>query len=117
MRKIIILLALAALPFNLYSQWFQVTSPTSNTLYSLYFNNANTGYISGSLSGSVIKTTNGGSSWLFYTTGTSSTFYDMYFTDLLTGFVTGSTQQVIKTTNGGLNWDIKDKRVGSTYIP
>ncbi len=107
MKKIIILLALAALPFNIYSQWFQVTSPTSNTLYSLYFNNTNTGYISGSLSGSVIKTTNGGSSWLFYTTGTSSTFYDMYFTDLLTGFVTGSTQQVIKTTNGGLNWDIK----------
>jgi photosystem II stability/assembly factor-like uncharacterized protein len=116
MRKIIALLfVLAILPVNLNSQWFQVTSPTSSTLYSLYFNNASTGYISGSLSGSVIKTTNGGSSWLFYITGTSSTFYDMYFTDLSNGFVTGSTQQVIKTTNAGLNWDIKTSGSATLY--
>lgn len=116
MRKIIIILfVLAVLPLNLYSQWFQITSPTSNTLYSLYFNNASTGYISGSLSGNVIKTTNGGTSWLFYTTGTSSTFYDMRFVNLATGFVSGSTRQVVKTTNAGMNWDIKTSGSGVLY--
>ena len=116
MKKIItILFILAFSPLNLYPQWVQISSPTSNTLYSVFFNNASTGYVSGSLSGTVIKTINGGTSWTFLSTGSSSTFYDLCFTNLQTGFVGGTSKQIIKSTNAGANWDIKTSGSGTIY--
>jgi photosystem II stability/assembly factor-like uncharacterized protein len=114
MKKIIyVFLLLAFLPLYINAQWLQITSPTTNYLYGVYFNDANTGYLCGSTSGTVIKTTNGGNSWIFNNTGTSSTFYDIVFTSVQTGFVAGSLKQVIKTTNSGTNWDIKTSGTGT----
>jgi photosystem II stability/assembly factor-like uncharacterized protein len=114
MKKIIyVFLLLACLPIYLQSQWTQITSPTGNSLYCVYFNDVNTGYLSGSTSGTVYKTSNGGSSWIINGTGTSSTFYDILFTSVQTGFAAGTTKQVLKTTNSGTNWDIKTSGTGT----
>lgn len=117
MKKIILLIStLSFLPFtNIYPQWIQLTSPSTNNLYCTYFNNALTGYLGGATVGNVIKTTDGGVSWLFTSTGTSNTFYDIVFLDLLNGFVVGSNKQVIRTTNGGGNWNIKTSGTGTHY--
>lgn len=100
---------------NVYSQWITITSPTSNSLYSVFFTDASTGYISGTTSGIVIKTTNGGTSWIFNNTGSGNSYYDMYFLNALTGFISGSTRQVVKTTNSGTNWDIMTSGSGTLY--
>src|SRR5438876_5257469 len=112
-----ILLSSIFLTFNVnsYSQWVQLTSPSTNSLYCVFFNNASTGYITGATSGTIIKTTDGGVSWIFTSTGTSSTFYDILFPDFINGYVVGTNKQVIKTTNGGSNWDIKTSGAGTHY--
>jgi len=116
MKKIImILFFLAALPLNLYPQWTQLSIPTSNDLYSVFFNNATTGYVSGSLNGNVIKTTDGGTTWAFFSADTTSTFYDMYFSDLQTGVIGGSSKQIYLTTNGGENWNLTTSGSGTVY--
>lgn len=100
---------------SIFSQWVQIVSPSPNTLNSVQFINPSTGFLTGALSGTVIKTTDAGLSWIFTTTGTPSTFYDMYFESTQTGYVAGSIKQVIKTTNSGLNWDIKTSGSGTLY--
>lgn len=100
---------------NVYSQWIPITSPTFSSLYSVFFTDASTGYISGTTSGIVIKTTNGGTSWIFNNTGSGNSYYDMYFLNALTGFISGSTRQVVKTTNSGTNWDIVTSGSGTLY--
>jgi len=98
-----------------YSQWTQMTSPTSSSLIGVYFNNTSTGYITGLTNGIVFKTTNGGTNWSSQNTGTTGSFYDISFVDSLTGIVIGSQGRVIKTTNGGLNWDIKTSGSNTLY--
>ncbi|MBZ0204077.1 MAG: FG-GAP-like repeat-containing protein [Ignavibacteria bacterium] len=111
--KVILLLTVFTIAVN--SQWIQVTSPTSSSINSLQFVNSSTGYLSGALSGNVIKTTDGGTSWVFTVTGSASTFYDVYFENTQTGYVSGSSKQIIKTTNAGTNWDIKTSGSGTVY--
>jgi photosystem II stability/assembly factor-like uncharacterized protein len=79
----------------------------------VYFNDVNTGYLSGSTSGTVYKTSNGGSSWIINGTGTTSTFYDILFTSVQTGFAAGTTKQVLKTTNSGTNWSVQTSGTGT----
>lgn len=69
-------------------------------LESIYFTNANTGYV---VQGQKIKkTTNSGQSWDSQTFTTY--FHSIYFVDADTGYVVGSQNAVLKTTNKGANW-------------
>lgn len=105
MLKIIkFFILLVSFTFTVYSQWIQLTSPTSSTLYSVNFLNTSTGFLNGALSGSIIKTSDGGTSWSFTSSGTSSTFYDIAFYDNSIGVAVGSNGTIIKTSNGGTNW-------------
>jgi len=115
MKKIFyVFIFLACLPLYINAQWTQLTSPSTSTLNCLYFNDVNTGYITGYTNGIVIKTINGGTSWSFYSTGTTSTFYDIFFNVFATtGFVTGTSKQVLRTTNSGVNWDIRTSGSGT----
>lgn len=116
MIKIILLIVLlSSLTFSLQAQWTQLTSPSTSPLYCADFINASNGYISGSLNGVIIKTTDGGTSWVFTNTGTTSTFYDLIFSDQQNGFASGTNRQILRTTNAGLNWDIKTSGIGTLY--
>ncbi|MBL7129660.1 MAG: T9SS type A sorting domain-containing protein [Ignavibacteria bacterium] len=55
-------------------------------------------------SGTIIKTTNGGTNWFSQTSGTTNDLRGVSFTDVNTGTVVGQNGTIIKTTNGGTNW-------------
>jgi photosystem II stability/assembly factor-like uncharacterized protein len=116
MKKIItILFFLAFFPLNLYPQWMQITSPTSNDLYTVLFTDDLTGYVSGSLNGTIYKTVDGGASWNAISIDTIGTFYDMYFIDQQTGVIVGSSKKIFKTTDEGNTWELKTSDSSSLY--
>jgi photosystem II stability/assembly factor-like uncharacterized protein len=78
--------------------------PTGNRILSLFFIDANTGWIAGA--DGFFKTTNGGASY-FTLTSPSIICNDVYFVNPLTGWVTGltgSNGKLDKTTDGGSTW-------------
>lgn len=116
MKKIIFtIILLSFITLSAYAQWTQLTSPASNSLYGICFTSASTGYLSGYTNGTIIKTTNGGSSWIFTGTGSSSSFYDINFINSSTGFAVGSSGQIFRTTNAGANWELRSSGSGTLY--
>jgi photosystem II stability/assembly factor-like uncharacterized protein len=90
--------------FNtLSAQWvLQNPYPTMNSLFGTYFINANTGIAVGN-GGTILRTTNGGSSWISQTSGTTNGLYSVLFTDANTGTAVGSSGTILHTTNCGDN--------------
>ncbi len=111
-----VLLLLLSVNFTIsQTGWYQQVSGTGYNLNSVFFTDANTGFIagdSGSTHGLILKTTNGGLNWrkidslgTFQNVGLNS----VYFINAFTGFVCGwqlgtSSDIVIRTTNAGANW-------------
>ncbi len=54
--------------------------------------------------GTILKTTNGGSSWETQNSGTEEFLISSFFINSNTGWVVGSNGSILKTTNGGVNW-------------
>ncbi len=84
-------------------QWTAVISPTGLNLNSVYFTSPNTGYVVGD-SGSIFKTTNGGTSWTAQISGVTGKLTSVRFMDSVTGYVAGYGGVILKTTNGGNSW-------------
>jgi photosystem II stability/assembly factor-like uncharacterized protein len=82
------------------SNWNQIMIPTANTVNSLYFPSASTGY-GACYGGQIIKTTNGGNNWFLQNTGTGSILYGIFFVNNLTGYAGGDNSTVLKTIDGG----------------
>ena len=83
-------------------QW-QNPLPQGNSLSSVFFTNATSGYAVGDY-GTILKTTNSGTSW---TVLTSVTIYDLtsvYFTDGHIGYAVGGAGTILKTIDEGLTW-------------
>jgi photosystem II stability/assembly factor-like uncharacterized protein len=72
----------------------------AHSLNSVYFTDANKGYIVGD-SGIIIMTTNVGVYWARQNSGTTMDLYSVYFTDDSTGYAVGTNGTILKTTNGG----------------
>lgn len=85
------------------TNWSTVNSGTSNELRGVWFVNSSTGWIAGA-SGTIRKTTNGGSNWSSQTSGATSVIYDVHFENLNTGWVVGGGGIIRKTTDGGTTW-------------
>ena len=93
-----------------FCQWNLQANYTSSRLESVFFPDSNTGYIVGT-GGTIMKTTNGGSSWTFPSgiTYPDMYFYSVYFSDANTGYIVGipgisNTCKILKTINGGIDW-------------
>jgi len=91
--------------------WTPLTIGTSQTIRSIFFTDANTGYAAcgSGTSGVIIKTVNGGTNWT--TQYTNSTFYLNAVCFLpqnpSTGFAVGDLNgnaRILKTTNYGTSW-------------
>ena len=82
--------------------WATQTSGTTNTLYSVFFNDANTGTVVGN-DGTILRTTDGGANWISQTSGTTKRLLSVYFKDSNTGTAVGDST-LIRTTDGGINW-------------
>ncbi len=86
-----------------YSQWFQLTTNTSETLNDIFFVNPNTGVAAGS-NGKIIRTTDAGQNWVSVLSNTTNSLYSLDFPDVLTGYTGGYTGTVLRTLNGGASW-------------
>jgi photosystem II stability/assembly factor-like uncharacterized protein len=81
-------------------------------LFTLYFNNALTGYAGGITR--ILKTTNGGINWYSQLSTYYHYLYSICFTDINTGYAVTGESLIFKTTNGGEPIGIKPI---STNIP
>lgn len=104
MKKSYILCSFLVVSTLAFSQWTLITpAPTGNDLYSVYFPDANTGYVVGTW-GTILKTTNGGLNWTTQESGTTNGLESVYFTDTNTGYAVGLSGTILKTINGGTSW-------------
>ena len=89
------------------AQWIQQNSGTVNTLISVYFVNSQNGVAVGD-SGTILKTSNGGSTWTKIISGTNETLYSTSFANDTIGFAVGHTttqvSTILKTVDGGASW-------------
>jgi photosystem II stability/assembly factor-like uncharacterized protein len=85
--------------------WFwQNPLPQGEHLYCVNFVTEDIGYAVGR-AGTVIKTTNGGSSWILQNPGVTKDIFQVVFpTDANIGYAVGDSGLILKTTNGGINW-------------
>ncbi len=99
------LLLLATIFHGTFSQPVWVTQnplPQCNTLNDVEFIGASTGYEAGNY-GTILKTTDGGSSWISQSSGTTENLNSVSFLNAATGFIAGGQNAwvILKTTNRG----------------
>jgi photosystem II stability/assembly factor-like uncharacterized protein len=78
----------------------QVISTTPYWFGSVYFFNANIGYILRN-DGLILKTIDGGINWIEHSINTLDNLSSVYFTDANTGYVVGQNGRIDKTISGG----------------
>jgi len=84
------------------TDWIEETISAPTTLRTIYFTDANTGWVAGN-SGYLIKTIDGGVNWTIQNSGTITTLEDIYFKNPNEGWCVGGA--IIYTADGGSNWN------------
>ncbi|MEZ4920986.1 MAG: YCF48-related protein [Saprospiraceae bacterium] len=87
--------------------WTSIQIFNTNLLNSVFFVNANLGYIVGN-SGLILKTTNGGNSWQGLNSGTGYDLQSIYFVNDQVGIAAGGApgiSVIAKTLDGGNTWN------------
>lgn len=105
-KKQILLIAVISfgIPNLINAQWFwQNPLPTSQTLRDVHVFDENTAIAVGE-AGTIIKTTDGGTSWVSLTGAGSDRLNSDYFIDSNTGWIVGNDGKIFKTTTGGISW-------------
>lgn len=92
------------LTYTLFVQEKDSAGNWSNSGYSSIHVQGQLGYAVG-WEGTILKTTNGGSSWAPTSSGTNKLLQAVYFTDANTGWVFGLNGTIRKTLNGGATWE------------
>lgn len=72
-------------------------------LNDIFFQSTSIGWVCGN-SGSIKKTTNGGTAWTSNNFGADNYNSIYFFANSSTGFISGSNGKIIKTTNSGTTW-------------
>ncbi len=103
---------------------FTANSGERHYPYSVFFEDNNTGFISGQKelfngggfyhNGEVFKTTNGGSNWEILSFG-NKVMYDVKFVNSTTGYLAGDGGNLWKTTNTGVNWNFLNLNISFNY--
>jgi len=104
MRYINFIILFVLLTCQSQAQWSnQNIVPEGNNLWSTFFIDDNTGWITGS-NGFIKKTTNAGLDWVEQNSGTTLTLKSVQFINQNTGYICGEAGLIIKTTDGGQSW-------------
>jgi photosystem II stability/assembly factor-like uncharacterized protein len=91
------------------AQWFTQNSGTTKNLYGVSFTDANTGTAVGD-SGTILRTTDGGTTWTSQASGTTLGLTGVSCTDANTGTAVGGGSNgdigaiILRTTDGGATW-------------
>src|SRR3989475_6739517 len=80
-----------------------VKSGTTVTLYGIVFASPTAGWVVGS-GGTILATTNGGTSWKPQKSGSRENLYDVAFPAPRVGWAVGANGTILKTTDGGAKW-------------
>ncbi|NVN93867.1 MAG: T9SS type A sorting domain-containing protein [Bacteroidetes bacterium] len=117
MKKLYFLLIVLFIGINASGQscngWNSVTNEITNSLKSVYFISADTGYTVGE-DGTILKTINGGINWIAQNSGITNNLKSVYFANNSTGYVVGDNGIILKTIDGGNNWNIQ---ISGTILP
>ncbi len=92
------------------TNWSPIISGTAVDLTSVFFLNANTGWIYGN--GAMLKTVNGGSVWNIISNDNG--FGKIFFISEQNGWCAMGGNFIKKTTNGGVSWSLVHMPVSST---
>jgi len=99
---------------NTWDIWKMEFSYNTRPFRSVYFMDADTGYIVGGSWGALIlKTTDGGYNWVNQFAPNSAWLSSVQFIDSETGYAVGD--GIYKTTNGGTDWLEQDSQLGGGY--
>jgi photosystem II stability/assembly factor-like uncharacterized protein len=89
--------------------WSQQTTGTTYDFWSLYFINADTGYVVGGNSsitaGIILQTKDGGNSWAEIDTLNQAFLSNVFFIDNCTGWAVGEMGTIISTKDCGKTWE------------
>jgi photosystem II stability/assembly factor-like uncharacterized protein len=88
---------------SLKGSWTVMSPPTNLPINGVYFVDAAQGWIVGG-SGTIYKTTNGGTSWTQQTSGITTFLQSVFFTSSNNGVAVGSNGVILRTTDGGTSW-------------
>ena len=85
------------------SGWIEQVSGTTQNLTSIFFTDINNGFIVGN-AGTLLKTTDGGTTWNLKSLGTTVNLRSISFLDSQNGYIFGPGKTFYKTTDGGNSW-------------
>jgi photosystem II stability/assembly factor-like uncharacterized protein len=110
MKKVIILLVALVGMISAMAQWVPQNSGTTAQLKSVFFTDANAGFVVGD-DDRIFITIDGGTNWGTWSSGTNLDLYSVCFTDANTGYAVGEFSiwtdprgTIYKTIDGGINW-------------
>jgi photosystem II stability/assembly factor-like uncharacterized protein len=103
MKQIYIFLIALFLVNGAMAQWFPQYSGIAKNLNSVFFTDTITGYAVGD-TGTILKTSDGGTNWSILNSGIYEDLLSVYFTDANTGYTVGNDSVIYKTIDGGQNW-------------
>ncbi|MBL7128192.1 MAG: T9SS type A sorting domain-containing protein [Ignavibacteria bacterium] len=103
MKNLIIIFLMAFVTSVSFSQWIQLQSGTTQSLYDICFINESTGIAVGS-NGIILRTTNNGLNWTTIPSSITQSIFSTCFPSITTGYASDYTGYVIKTSNSGSSW-------------
>jgi len=115
MKKIILVILMAAFCLPVFGQWDHVSYTRGTDFTDVKFVDANTGYAVGDW-GMILKTTDGGANWSEQSSGTTEYLYSVHFTDPNTGYAVGNSGIILKTINAGITWTSQISGTGQSLI-
>ena len=115
------LLSIGTLAQGQRGEWAKISSPVNKTLRNLYFIDAQTGWAAGE-DGTIIHTTNGGSSWILQNSTVQTFIVDVFFINENLGWAISFKDVfpfgtiLLKTTDGGDVWIAEDYPDENTFM-
>ncbi len=101
--KLLVTLIVIGIQTNLFAQWTQLNSGTTEDLNGVFFLTENIGYVVGN-NGTVLRTYDHGDSWLPLNAGVSNDLNGILFSDGKIGFIIGDSGLLLRTYDGGNDW-------------
>jgi photosystem II stability/assembly factor-like uncharacterized protein len=88
--------------------------PQGNTLNSVKFISSTVGWTVGAY-GTILYTTNGGTTWTSKSSGTTEDLMAISFVDANNGWIVGWEGTILKTTDGGSTWNPQTSGVSNIF--
>jgi photosystem II stability/assembly factor-like uncharacterized protein len=102
-------------PLNVPSAFGTINISNGSTFYSVRFISPSV-VLAGGTGGTILRSTNGGTSWTNASSPTGNVIFAMDFTSSTSGFAVGGSGLIMSTTDGGSNWNIVSSPTSSALL-